>query len=149
RMFRTADLDHSLFLSAHLSIVDGVSVYQIFPFELAALYRAYSSGQPNPLPDLNVQFGDYAHWQREWLQSGEAARQVAYWRKQMAGPIPVLNWPVDRARPAHETFSGVIKTFVVRRELVEALEALCRQDGVTLFMGLLAGLVSLLHLYTQ
>jgi surfactin family lipopeptide synthetase A len=149
RMFRTADLDHSLFLCAHLSIVDGVSVYQVFPFELAALYRAYSSGQPSPLPDLTVQFGDYARWQREWLQRGEASRQVTYWRKRLAGPIPVLDWPSDRARPAHEAFSGVIQTLALRRELVEALGALCRQEGVTLFMGLLAGLVGLLHFYTQ
>jgi len=149
RMFRTADLDHSLFLSAHLSIVDGVSVYQVFPFELAALYCAFSSGHANSLPGLTIQVGDYAHWQREWLQSGEAARQIAYWRKQLAEPIPVLNWPVDRARPANETFCGVIQTFALRHELVNALGALCRQEGVTLFTGLLAVLVSLLHFYTQ
>jgi len=149
RMFRTADSDHSLFLSAHLSIVDGVSVYQVFPFELAALYCAFSSGHANSLPGLTIQVGDYAHWQREWLQSGEAARQIAYWRKQLAEPIPVLNWPVDRARPANETFCGVIQTFALRHELVNALGALCRQEGVTLFTGLLAVLVSLLHFYTQ
>src|SRR5215472_13129656 len=148
-MFRTESQEHSLFLSAHLSIVDGVSVYQVFPFELAALYRAYSSGQPGPLPDLTVQFGDYAHWQREWLQGSEAARQVAYWRKQLARPIPALNWPLDRARPAKDTFRGVIRTFALPHELIDALGALCRQEGVTLFMGLLAGLVSLLRLYTQ
>jgi surfactin family lipopeptide synthetase A len=149
RMFRTADMEHCLFLSAHLSIVDGVSVYQVFPFELAALYRAYSSGQPSPLPGVTMQFSDYAHWQREWLQGGEAARQVAYWRKQLAAPIPVLNWPVDRARPTKETFCGAIQSFVLRHELMESLGALSRQEGGTLFMGLLAGLVSLLHRYTR
>lgn len=149
RMFRTADMEHSLFLTAHLSIVDGVSVYQVFPFELGALYRAYSSGQASPLPALAVQFGDYAHWQRKWLQGGEAARQVAYWRKQLAGTIPVLNWPADRARPAKETFRGAIQSFAVDHELVRGLESVSRQEGVTLFMALLAGLVSLLHCYTQ
>jgi surfactin family lipopeptide synthetase A len=149
QLFRTADLEHLLFLSAHLSIVDGVSVYQVFPFELAALYRAYSSGQASPLPDLTVQFGDYAHWQREWLRGGEAARQIAYWRKQLAGPIPVLKWPPDRPRPAKETFRGVIRSVVLRHELIEAMEALSRQEGVSLFMALLTGLASLLHLYTQ
>jgi surfactin family lipopeptide synthetase A len=149
RMFRTADQEHSLFLGAHLSIVDGVSVYQIFPFELAALYRAYSSGQASPLPDLAVQFADYAHWQRQWLRGEEMARQVAYWQKQLAGPIPTLDWPVDQARPVKETFRGVIRSFAFPKELVGALEALSRKDGVSLFMGLLAGFVSLLHLYTQ
>ncbi len=149
RMFRTADQEYFLFLGAHLSIVDGVSVYQIFPFELAALYRAYSSGQANPLPGLTMQFGDCAHRQRQWLEGEEAAGQVAYWRKQLAGQLPVLNWPVDRPRPAKETFCGVIRPFAFPSELVEALEALSRQNGVSLFMGLLAGFVSLLHLYTQ
>ena len=149
KMFRTADLEHSLFLSAHLSIVDGVSVYQIFPYELAALYCSYSSGQARRLPHLTVQFGDYAHWQRQWLKGGEAARQVAYWRKQLAGQIPVLNWPVDRQRPAKESFRGAIRSFAWSHKLVESLEALTRQEGVSLFTGLLAGFVSLLYLYTQ
>jgi Condensation domain len=149
RIFRTADLEHFLFLIAHLSIVDGVSVYQVFPFELAALYRAHSSGQANPLPGLAVQFGDYAHWQQQWLQGEEAATQVAYWRKQLAGPIPVLDWPVDRPRPAKETFRGVIRSFALPNELVEALQKLTREEGVSFFMGLLACFVGLLHLYTQ
>lgn len=149
RVFRTGDMEYSLFLAAHLSIVDGVSVYQVLPFELAALYRAYSCGQDSPLPDLTVQFGDYAHWHRQWLHGDEAAKQVAYWRKQLAGPIPVLNWPVGRSRQAKETFRGVIQFFTLRQELVEALGALSRQEGGTLFMGLLTGLASLLHFYTQ
>jgi surfactin family lipopeptide synthetase A len=149
RLFRTKDTEHLLFLSAHLSIVDGVSVYQILPFELAALYRAYSSGQASPLPALTIQFGDFAHWQRGWLEDGEAARQVAYWRKQLAGPIPVLNWPHDRERPPKQTFRGAIRSFALCHELVEALEALSRQEGGTLFMGLLAAFVSLLYCYAQ
>jgi Condensation domain len=149
RIFRTADLEHSLFLSAHLSIVDGVSVYQIFPSELAALYGAYSCGQATPLAGLPVQFGDYAHCQRRWLQGEEATTQVAYWRKQLAEQLPVLNWPVDRPRPAKETFRGVIRSFVLPNELVEALKELSRQQGVSLFIGLLAAFVSLLHLYTR
>jgi hypothetical protein len=149
RMFRTDDREHSLFVSAHLSIVDGVSVYQVFPSELAALYRAYSSGQASPLPSLKIQFGDYAYWQRKWLEGEEAASQAAYWTKQLADSIPVLNWPTDRVWPNKENFCGVIESFALHRELVEGLTALSRQEGVTLFMGLLAGLVSLLHLYTQ
>jgi Condensation domain len=149
RMFRTADLKHSLFLSAHLSIVDGVSVYQIFPFELASLYRARISGRPSSLPPLTLQLGDYAHWQQLWLKGEEKVRQVAYWQKQLAGKIPVLKWPVDRPRPARESFRGVIRSFALPDEIVVALEALSRREGVTLFMGLLAGFVGLLHLYTR
>lgn len=147
RMFRTADSEHSLFLSAHLSIVDGVSVYQVMPSELAALYRAYSTGQASPLPVLRAQFGDYASWQRHWLTSGEAAKQVGYWRKQLTGPLPVLAWPIERTRPTHDTFRGEIQSFMLNHELMEAVQALSRQEGVSLFMALLAALVSLLHLY--
>jgi hypothetical protein len=149
KLFRTADEEHSLFLSAHLSIVDGLSVYQVFPSELAALYRAFSSGQPSPLSDLTVQFGDYARWQRQWLQGEETARQVAYWRRQLAGEIPLLQWPVDRSRPAKKTFRGVIRSFSMPSDLVDAVEARSRHEGVSLFMGLLAGFVSLLHLYAR
>src|SRR5262249_10946255 len=149
KLFRTSDEEHSLFLSAHLSIVDGLSVYQVFPSELAALYRAFSSGQPSPLSDLTVQFGDYARWQRQWLQGEETARQVAYWRRQLAGEIPVLQWPVDRPRPAKKTFRGAIRSFSMPSELVAAVEARSRHEGVSLFTGLLASFVSLLHLYTR
>ena len=147
RVFRTADSEHSLFLSAHLSTVDGVSVYQILPSELAALYRAYSAGQASPLPALRVQFGDYARWQRHWLTCGEAEKQVGYWRKQLDGPLPVLAWPKKQARAATDTLHGEIGSFIVKHELMEAMEALSRQEGVSLFMALLAALVSLLHLY--
>lgn len=149
RMFRTAEYEHRLYLSAHLSIIDGVSVYQIFPSELAGLYRAHASGRPSPLPPLPVQFGDYAYWQRHWLQGAELAKQLAYWRNQLAGELPVLDWPADHARPAQETFRGVIRSWEVPARLVEALRALSRQAGVTLFMVLLAAFVSLLHRYTQ
>ena len=147
RMFRTADSEYSLFLSAHLSIVDGVSVYQILPSELSALYRAYSAGQASPLPDLEAQFGDYASWQRHWLTCGEAEKQLGYWRKQLDGPLPVLAWPKKQARAATDTLHGEIGSFIVKHELMEAMEGLSRQEGVSLFMALLAALVSLLHLY--
>src|SRR5439155_4134892 len=92
RLLRTEDFEHRLFLIAHLSIIDGVSAYQILPFELASLYAAYCSGQSSPLPVLTVQFGDYAYWQRHWLQGEELLRRIEYWRRQLAGVVP-LNWP--------------------------------------------------------
>src|SRR4029077_11569769 len=83
RLVRMDEFENDLFLIAHLSILDGVSAYQIFPHELAVLYRAYSSGQPSPLRELDVQFGDYADWQRRWLRGEEQVKQVTYWRKQL------------------------------------------------------------------
>jgi surfactin family lipopeptide synthetase A len=149
RLVRMDEFENYLFLIAHLSILDGVSAYQIFPHELAALYRAYSSGQPSPLRELDVQFGDYADWQRRWLRGEEQLKQVAYWRKQLAGDLPVLKWPTDRPRPSEETFRGAVCPFALPKALVEGVKQLCRQEGVTLFMTLLAALATLLQSYTQ
>ena len=145
RLIRMEDFEYRFFLCAHLSIVDGLSVYQVFPSELAALYSAYYSSRPSPLPELAVQFGDYAYWQRHQLQGEKLAPQIAYWRKQLAAPIPVLNWPMDRTRPARETFRGAIRPFTLPKNLSEAVKALGEQEGVTLFMTLLAAFTTLLH----
>jgi hypothetical protein len=149
RLIRMDDFEYRLFLCAHLSIVDGVSVYQVFPSELAVLYNAYSSGRSSPLRNLAVQFGDYAYWQRQWLQGEELSRQVAYWSKQLAGELPVLNWPNDRDRLPKEMFRGTISPFSMPRQLGDAVKALSQKEGVTLFTTLLAAFATLLYCYTQ
>jgi cytochrome P450 len=148
-LVKMGDREHWLFLIAHLSIVDGVSAYQVFPSELAALYDAYSSGQPSPLRDLAIQFGDYAHWQRHGLQGEELAQQLDYWRQRLAGEIPVLKWPIDRPRPTKQTFRGAIRPFALPKLLGEAVKQLSQQEGVTFFVALLAAFATLLHCYTQ
>jgi hypothetical protein len=148
-LIKTHSFEHRLYLIAHLSIVDGVSAYQVLPSELAALYRAFSSGEPSALRPLAIQFGDYAYWQRQWLQGTELTRQVAYWRKQLAGDLPVLKWPTEHLRPPRETFRGGIRSFTLPKVLSAALRELSQQHGVTLFMTLLAAFVSLLYCYTQ
>jgi condensation domain-containing protein len=149
RLIRLDEYEHRLYLIAHLSVVDGLSVYRVFPQELAALYSAYSSGQPSPLRNLPIQFGDYAHWQRQWLEGEELARQLDYWRTQLRGGIPPLKWPTDRPRPREETFRGTIRPFDLPRTVVAAVKALARQEGATLFVTLLAAFATLLHSYTQ
>ncbi|HWZ46036.1 MAG TPA: condensation domain-containing protein [Candidatus Saccharimonadales bacterium] len=149
KLIRMHDAEHRLFLCAHLSIVDGVSVYQVFPSELAAFYSAFSSGRSPQPQRLPVQFGDYAYAQRRWLHGEEHARQMIYWRKQLAGSLPVLNWPVDRTWPPRESFHGTIRPFVMRTGPSEAARELSRREGVTLFMTLTAVFTSLLHRYTQ
>jgi hypothetical protein len=148
RLIRTADFEHRLFLIAHLSIVDGVSAYQIFPFELAALYKAYSSGQGSPLPALAAQFGDYAYWQRHWFGGEELLRRVDYWRKQLAGAVP-LAWPTKRPRASDQTFRGAIHAFGLSKDFSKAVKALNQHEGVTLFVTLLSGFAALLYCYTQ
>lgn len=146
RLIKLGHLEHRLYLIAHLSIVDGVSVYQVFPTELAALYRAHASGWPSALPAASVQFRDYASWQRLRWRGSEVGKQFDYWRMQLGGEIPPLNWPSDRPRPAKETFRGAIQPFVLATP--EAAKGLSRQAGSTLFVTLLALFASLLHIYT-
>jgi surfactin family lipopeptide synthetase A len=141
------DAEHRLFLIAHQIIIDGMSAYQIFPSELAAIYKAFSTGMPSPLPELPVQFADFAWWQRQRLQGEVLASQVDYWRKQLSGEPPPLNWPCER-RPENRTFRGAFQPFTLPGRLTGALRGLCRREGATFFMILLAGFAALLHHYT-
>jgi hypothetical protein len=104
-LVRLAHEEHRLFATMHQSIVDGVSVYQVFPSELVALYESFAADKPSRLPELPIQYADYAVWERRWLQGEELANQVAYWRKQLAGNVPALSWPTDRPRPPVQTYS--------------------------------------------
>ena len=149
RLVALGPSEQRLYIIAHLSIVDGVSVYQIFPSELAALYGGYTSAHPVPIPIPAIQFGDYASWQRQWLQGEELDKQVAYWRKQLAGEIPTLRWPTDRLPPTKRTFRGAIRPFVLSQPLGKAVKELSHREAVTQFMTLLAAFVALLHCYTQ
>ncbi len=147
-LFQMDEAKFRLTIIAHQSIVDGVSVYQVLPKELGALYEAFSAGKPSPLPELPIQYGDFAYWQRHWLQGEVFDQQISYWRKQLAGGLPILRLPQCRISPASETFRGVIKPFTVPRELAEAIREGCRREGTTLFMILLGGFASLLHQYS-
>ena len=142
------DTDQRIIIFAHLSIVDGVSVYQILPSELASLYDAFASGRASPLEELSVQYGDYAYWQRRWLKSPDATQHLTYWRQQLTSELPVLQWPSDRPRPAGTTHRGAVRSFALRRTLGGALKRLSQHDCVTLFTTLAASLSALLYCYT-
>ena len=148
-LVRMDDTEHRLFLIAHQIVLDGISVYQIFPSELAIIYKALSAGEPSPLPKLSIQCADFAYWQREWLQGEVLAKQVDYWRKQLGGEPPVLEWPSDRPRPAVRTFRGAIQPFALPERLTRALKELSQREGATTFMTLLTGFAALLHRYTR
>jgi hypothetical protein len=145
---RTGDEDYRLAMTAHLSIVDGVSVYQVFPSELAQLYQAFSADKTSPLPEPLIQYADYASWQRQWLTGREMQKQLDYWRNRFAGELPVLQWPNDHPRPAVQTFCGAIRSFALPRHLGDAIKELSRREGVTLFTSLQSGFTTLLHSYT-
>ncbi len=140
--------EHRLYLSAHQSIVDGITVFDIFPSELTTLYESFAAGKPSPLPELETQYADFACWQRRSLSGKNTESQLAYWQKHLAGELPILQWPNNGVRPPEQTFRGAMHAFALPPALSQSLKDLGRREGVTLFMILLSALVSLLHHYT-
>ncbi|TMD63194.1 MAG: amino acid adenylation domain-containing protein, partial [Chloroflexi bacterium] len=140
--------EHILMLSVHHIVSDGWST-SVFVRELTALYAAFVKDEmPSPLPELPVQYVDYALWQQKWLQGEVLETQLAFWKQQLAG-LPVLQLPTDKPRPAVQTFHGANQQIVLTEPLTRALKALSRREGVTLFMTLLATYQTLLFRYTD
>ncbi|HVT61265.1 MAG TPA: amino acid adenylation domain-containing protein [Thermoanaerobaculia bacterium] len=134
-------------LAMHHIVSDGWSVAVILR-ELAVLYEATTRGLPSPLPELPLQYADFAVWQREWLQGEVLASQLGYWRRQLAGLAPVIALPTDRPYPPLQTFRGARLAFALDRALVERLKELSREADATLFMTLLGAFATLLHRYS-
>jgi amino acid adenylation domain-containing protein len=146
-LLRLDEGEHWLVLVVHHIAFDGWSA-RVALRELATLYEAFSAGQPSPLPELPIQYADWAHWQRQPARDQFLQAQLAYWQATLAAPLPVLELPADRPRPATPTHRGARHLLTLPSSLVDALEALSRREGVTLFMTLLAAFQALLHRYT-
>ncbi|MGI0489248.1 amino acid adenylation domain-containing protein [Pantanalinema rosaneae CENA516] len=138
--------DYQLFLTLHHIGYDGISLH-IFLRELDLLYTAFCAGQANPLPELPLQYADYAVWQRQYLQSEVLEQRLAYWQQQLVD-LPTLQLPCDRPRPASPTFAGASYNLTISPSLTEHLKQLSRQEGVTLFITLQAAFQTLLARYT-
>jgi amino acid adenylation domain-containing protein/non-ribosomal peptide synthase protein (TIGR01720 family) len=137
---------HVLLLTMHHIVSDGWSM-GIFVRELAMLYMAFAAGQPDPLPALPIQYVDFAIWQRQWLTAEVRNAQLAYWRDQLDA-LPVLELPLDRLRPAIQTFRGAWLSLTLPWSLTAALKELSRREEATLFMTLLAAFDVLLARYS-
>ena len=146
-LLRLAADEHVLVLVQHHIISDGWSM-QVMVDELVQLYAAYSQGQTLQLPALAIQYADYAVWQRQWMEAGEKARQLDYWRELLGGEQPVLELPFDHQRPAVPTHRGARLNVPLPSTLLDGLKALAQREGVTLFMLLLASYQVLLHRYS-
>ncbi|HLH61201.1 MAG TPA: amino acid adenylation domain-containing protein [Ktedonobacteraceae bacterium] len=146
-MLKLAPDDHAMMITMHHIVSDAWSMEILF-HELCELYTANVYGHLSPLPELPIQYVDYAIWQQNWLQGEVLEEQLNYWKSQLAG-IPVLQLPTDRPRPAVQTFRGAAQLVVLPAELTEALRAFSRREGVTLFMTLLAAFKTLLYRYTE
>jgi amino acid adenylation domain-containing protein len=142
-LVRLAGTDWLLLLTLHHIVSDGWSL-GVLVREVTALYEAFSQGLPSPLPELPVQYADFAAWQRSWLQGEALDAQLGYWRRRLAGAPAVLELPLDRPRPLVQSYRGATCPVVLSLPLSEAIGRLCRQQGVTPFMALLAGWAVLL-----
>lgn len=147
KLLRLGRAEHVLLLSLHHIISDGWSL-SVLARELTILYRAFALGEPSLLPELSIQYGDFAQWQQQWLKGDAFDKQLVYWRQHLAGAPPVMELPTDYPRPAIQTFKGKLQSFALNRDLSTALKELSRREGVTLFMTLLAAFQMLLQRYT-
>ncbi|MFN6461921.1 MAG: non-ribosomal peptide synthetase [Nostoc sp. DedVER02] len=157
KLLQLDEAEYVLLLNLHHIVADGWSIGVLIR-ELGVLYKAFVEDQrclmSTPLPELPIQYADFAQWQREWLQGlggngySPLQTQLAYWQKQLDG-ISALNLPTDRLRPAVPTYRGAKQFLELPQSLTQGLEALSYQENVTLFMTMLAAFQTLLYRYTQ
>jgi len=135
--------DQVLLVTMHHIISDGWSMVVFFR-ELTQLYRAFTQRQQSPLPELQIQYADYAAWQKDRLQGPVLEQQLSYWKENLSGDLPVLDLATDRPRPTISTNSGARESLLLSEPLTRAITALSQRAGATLFMTLLAAFKILL-----
>ncbi|HEX6367826.1 MAG TPA: amino acid adenylation domain-containing protein [Longimicrobium sp.] len=146
-LYRTADDEWTLAQVEHHFVHDGWS-YGLLVHEMVELYQAFAVGRDPVLPALDIQFADYALWQREWLRSDAARRQLDFWTRSLAGAPPVLELPTDHPRPPVMRFHGRSKRIPLRPDLAVRAQELSRREGVSFFTTLFTVFSALLHRYT-
>jgi amino acid adenylation domain-containing protein len=145
-LVRLGEHEHIMLMTLHHIITDRWS-FSILWRELTTLYAAFAAGQPSPLPELPIQFADFAVWQRQRLQGEFLESQLAFWRKQLEGASTILHLPTDRARPPLQTYEGERQYWKPDPKVWNKFKALSRQEGVTLYMSMLAAFGTLLYRY--
>jgi amino acid adenylation domain-containing protein len=146
-LLRLGPEEHVVLLTMHHIISDGWSV-SIFIQEMAQLYQGFSQGHAVSLPQLPIQYADFAEWQRGLLEAEASSTQLDYWKQRLTGAPALLELPADKPRPAMQSFRGARQSFALTSALSEGLIDLSRREGVTLFMTLLASFQTLLSRYT-
>ena len=146
-LYRVGDDDHVLLMNMHHIISDAQSV-AILTREIGAIYQALTEGAPPELPDLRVQYADYAVWQRKWLEGENIERELSYWRTKLAGVPASLELPADRPRPVTQSHRGANYRWRLDADLSDRIKRLGRGEGATLFMTLLAAWQLLLARYS-
>lgn len=146
RLVRLRDDEHRLYITLHHIIFDGVSLYRVLLPELVTAYEAFSKNESPPLPDLPIQYSDYANWQRKTVKE-IPPEHLSYWKSTLAD-LPVLNLKTDHPRPSSQTYSGAMELFEISSETSAALKALSREQRAAPFAVMAAAFTALLHGYT-
>ena len=146
-LIHLSEQDHVVLFTMHHIVGDAWSE-NVLRREIGQLYHAFSQGQPSPLAELPVQYADFAVWQKQWIESEVLEEQLSYWKQQLGDEPPVLELPLDRPRPAIQTFDGSSHEIFLPESVAKAIRTLNREEGVTLFMTVLAAFQSLLHRYS-
>jgi non-ribosomal peptide synthetase component F/thioesterase domain-containing protein/acyl carrier protein len=133
-------------LTMHRMMADGVSVDIVFR-EIVTRYEAYLLGKPVVLPELPIQYLDFAHWQRQRLQGEFLDRNMHYWKEHLKAPLPILDFPLSRPRPSTQSFNTLRRRLIFPKRLNDALNTLSQKEEATLFMTLMAALKVLLYRY--
>jgi amino acid adenylation domain-containing protein len=147
KLVRIAEEEHLLLITMHHIVSDGWSIIRM-GHELATLYQAYRSGESSPLPELPIQYADFAVWQREWMRGELLEKQLAYWREALGGELPELELPMDHPRPARQSFRGAAEGIEYSGEILPRLKEIGRERNATLFMTLLAAFDLLMWRYS-
>lgn len=148
KLLKLEDAKHMLLMTLHHIVSDGWSSSVLWD-ELRTLYKAFSRGQCSPLPELRIQYADFAMWQRDWLSGEVLEEQLSYWREKLSGALPVLDLPADRLRPAIQSYRGADESLALPATLSRRIRSFSDDEGVTLFMTLLAAFQVLLYRYTR
>ncbi|MEH2367576.1 amino acid adenylation domain-containing protein [Nostoc sp.] len=147
KLLRLSDAEHLLIITIHHLVCDGWSV-DVFLQELTKLYAAFCHDRPSPLPDLPIQYADFAHWQQQWVARPAFVSDLNYWKQQLGNSKLLLQLPSDRPRLPVRTFEGSSQTFIIPKSLTKALKHLSQQHNVTLFVTLLTAFKIVLFYYT-
>ncbi len=146
-LLKLGEQEHVLLLTLHHIISDGWSM-GILMREISTLYAAFAQGHPSPLPELPIQYTDFARWQRQALKSPALGAQLSYWKRKLEGDLQPLQFHTSRPRSEEQSFQTASQSLALPLHLSEAIKDLSRRSGVTVFMMLLAAFKALLHRYT-
>lgn len=147
-LLKLSDEKHVVMFTTHHIISDFWSM-GVLVREVAQLYSAFVKGESSPLPELEIQYADFAYWQRRWLQGESLEAELDFWKKQLADAPPTLDLPTDRPRPSMPSFQSETYCERLSPALTAALHSVSRREGATIFMTVLAAFNALLYFYTR